>query len=67
MVFSFKTPKLRNHNLTKRNISISFIPYKCHWNHNTIITKNDELVRVIKVQGFSFETADDEEIDLKKY
>jgi type IV secretion system protein VirB4 len=67
MISNLKIPKLKNHNIGKREISISrFIPYKCHWNHNTILTKNDELIRVIKVQGFSFETADDEEIDTRK-
>ncbi len=44
----------------------SFIPYRCHWNSDTIITENEELIRIIKIKGFAFETADDEEIDLKK-
>lgn len=44
----------------------NFIPYKCHWNRNTILTKNNELLKVIKVDGFSFETADDEDLDIKK-
>jgi len=67
MGFNFKIPKLENHTVGKREISVSrFVPYKCHWNHNTIITKNDELIKIIKVKGFSFETADDEEIDLRK-
>ena len=43
-----------------------FIPYKCHWNSDTILTHKEELVRVIKIRGFSFETADDIDIDLKK-
>ncbi|MDF2964897.1 MAG: transporter [Rickettsiaceae bacterium] len=43
-----------------------FIPYKCHWNKNTILTKNNELLQVIKVEGFSFETADDEDLDIRK-
>ena len=44
----------------------NFIPYKCHWNSDTILTHNEELVRVIKIKGFAFETADDVDIDLKK-
>jgi type IV secretion system protein VirB4 len=44
-----------------------FIPYYCHWDGNTIVTKKDELLQVIKVEGFSFETADDEEVDLTKH
>ncbi len=43
-----------------------FIPYKCHWDSNTILTKNNELLQVIKIGGFSFETADDEDLDIRK-
>lgn len=43
-----------------------FIPYKCHWDKNTILTKNNELIQVIKVGGFSFETADDEDLEIRK-
>lgn len=44
----------------------TFIPYKCLYNSDTILTKDDKLVRVIKIKGFSFETADDIDVDLKK-
>lgn len=44
----------------------NFIPYLCHFNENTILTKRKELLQVIKVTGFSFETADDEDVDIKK-
>ncbi|MBN9542344.1 MAG: VirB4 family type IV secretion/conjugal transfer ATPase [Alphaproteobacteria bacterium] len=43
-----------------------FIPYKCHWNRKTLLTKKDEMIQVIKINGFSFETADDEDLDIKK-
>lgn len=46
--------------------SSKFIPFKAHWNKNTIITFKDELVQVIKLSGFSFETADDEDLDARK-
>lgn len=49
----------------EKNIA-HFIPYKCHWDSNTILTKNNELLQVIKIGGFSFETADDEDLDIKK-
>lgn len=45
----------------------NFIPYFCHWDGNTVVTKKDELLQVIKVDGFSFETADDEEVDMAKH
>lgn len=44
----------------------NFIPYLCHFNSTTILTKKKELMQVIKVGGFSFETADDEDVDTKK-
>ncbi len=43
-----------------------FIPYQYHWDRSTIFTKKQEFLQVIKVDGFSFETADDEDIDMKK-
>lgn len=43
-----------------------FIPYKCHYDSKTIITKKDELMQVIKLEGFSFETVDDEDLNLRK-
>ena len=63
----FKTVKTTKHKLTKREVSMAhFIPYKCHWNSSTIITHDEKLIRIIKVKGFSFETADDIDIDIKK-
>lgn len=59
--------KTKKDKVIKYEVSASkFIPYRCHWNSNTIITEDEELLRVIKIKGFAFETADDEEIDLKK-
>jgi type IV secretion system protein VirB4 len=43
-----------------------FIPYKGYFNQNTLITKNNGLLQVMKISGFSFETADDEDIDIRK-
>ncbi len=51
----------------RREVSASeFIPYDHHWDKETIVTKNRELLQVIKVDGFSFETADDDVVDMKK-
>lgn len=61
------TLKPTKEKITKGEVSAAhFIPYKCHWNSNTILTHNEELIRVIKIKGFAFETADDIDIDLKK-
>lgn len=43
-----------------------FLPYKCFYDRDTIILKNDAMVRIIAVDGFSFETADDDDLELKK-
>lgn len=33
-----------------------FLPYACHYDDETILTKNGELMQVIKITGFNFET-----------
>ncbi len=43
-----------------------FLPYVAHWNPNTLITNNNSLIQIVKINGFSFETADDEDLDIKK-
>lgn len=63
--FSAVNPKKEK--IAKYEVSSAhFIPYKCHYNSSTLLTHNEELVRVIKIKGFAFETADDVDIDLKK-
>jgi type IV secretion system protein VirB4 len=55
------------HFVGKSEISQSiFIPFKGHWDRNIVLTKSSELCIVIKVEGFAFETADDEDLDIKK-
>jgi len=62
----FKTAAAREPQAKKEKPVAHFIPYKCHWDKNTILTKNNGLLQVIKVGGFSFETADDEDLDIRK-
>ncbi|MDA0901781.1 MAG: VirB4 family type IV secretion/conjugal transfer ATPase [Proteobacteria bacterium] len=63
----FTTVKAKKEKIAKSEVSVShFIPYRCHWNSDTILTYKEELIRVIKIKGFASETADDEDIDLKK-
>jgi type IV secretion system protein VirB4 len=35
-----------------------FIPYACHYDENTILTKSGDLLQIIKIDGLPFETAD---------
>ena len=59
--------KVSKDRYAKREVSAAdFIPYDHHWDKETIITKNKELLQIIKVDGFSFETADDDVVDMKK-
>lgn len=63
----FSKTKLEKEKIVKYEVSqANFIPYQCHWNHNTILTKKQELVRVIKVRGLPFETLDSDDLDFKK-
>ncbi len=59
--------RLKYDKLIKSEYSASnFLPYVCHYNNNTILLTENRLLRVIKVNGFSFETADDEDLEIKK-
>jgi len=43
-----------------------FLPYSSHISKNVIITKDGDLVRIWKLAGISFETADADDIALRK-
>lgn len=66
MIKLFKTAAAKEKYAKKEKSVSHFIPYKCHWNKNTILTKTNGLLQVIKIGGFSFETADDEDLDIRK-
>ena len=42
-----------------------FIPYACHYDKDTILTKNGELLQTIKIGGFSYEKLGDTELNLR--
>ncbi|MDE3037175.1 MAG: VirB4 family type IV secretion/conjugal transfer ATPase [Pseudomonadota bacterium] len=51
----------------RREVAAStFIPYDHHWDRETVITRKKEFLQIIKLDGFSFETADDDDVDMKK-
>lgn len=52
--------------LAKEMSSANFIPYSLHCNEDTILLKDNSLLKIIKIKGFAFETADDDDIDIKK-
>lgn len=61
-----KRKSIKEERCNKEISQTKFIPFQGHWDENLVITKNKELMMVIKVEGFSFETADDEDLDIKK-
>ncbi len=57
---------------TLRNIAediseADFVPYACHWDPHTIVTKNGEVLQIIKITGFAHErlTSDHDDADLR--
>ncbi len=36
-----------------------YIPHACHYDRETVLTKNGELLQTIKITGFNFETIDE--------
>ncbi|MBL3284644.1 Type IV secretion system protein VirB4 [Rickettsiales endosymbiont of Paramecium tredecaurelia] len=62
----FRTRTLHDNISQKEKNPKGFIPYLCHLDSNTLVTKSYELVQVIEVAGFSFETADDEDLEIRK-
>ncbi len=66
MIKLFKTTAAKESKARREKPVSHFIPYKCHWDSNTILTKKNELLQVIKISGFSFETADDDDLDIRK-
>ena len=51
----FTTLKAKKEKVAAGEVPMAhFIPYRCHWNSNTILTYNEELIRVVKIKGFAF-------------
>ena len=66
-MFKFSKTQAAKERYAKKEKPVSeFIPYKGHWDKNTILTRDNGLLQVIKVEGFSFETADDSDLDIRK-
>ncbi|MDG1287604.1 MAG: VirB4 family type IV secretion/conjugal transfer ATPase [Rickettsiales bacterium] len=64
---NFGRRKVTNASYSRREVSVSeFIPYQHHFDKETIITKSGELMQTIRLEGWSFETADDSDVDMKK-
>ncbi len=67
MNFTISRRKTQKAAYSKLEVSAAtFIPYEYHWDRETILTNKKEFVQILKLEGFSFETADDEDVDMKK-
>jgi type IV secretion system protein VirB4 len=66
-MIKFSQLKSQNRKIARREIKPNnFIPYLTHYNESTILTKNKDLICCVKLQGFSFETADDSDLEALK-
>ena len=66
-MLKFLRTKLERQYIASNEYQVSgFIPYINHFNETTVYTNKGQLVQVVKLDGFSFETADDEDLDIKK-
>ncbi len=52
--------------LEGKNPNHNFIPFVCHFDPNTILTKNGELMQVVKVTGFNHESIDSDLVNLRE-
>ena len=43
-----------------------FIPYLAHYDGETLLTEDDQLIHVIKLEGLAFQTRDEEELKRQK-
>jgi len=60
-------PQPRLAKIAKREVpECEHIPYACHYDAQTLLTKQGDLAQVIQVAGLPFETADDELLVLRK-
>ncbi len=63
-LLKFKTKKA---NVLKNEYPVSkFLPYTHYWSDSTLLTKDNWMLQVVKVGGYAFETADDEDVDIQK-
>ncbi len=59
----FRAIQSKNKSILNREVhTAEFIPYSYYWNSTTLVTKQNWLVKFIKLNGFAFETADDEDL-----
>ncbi|MDH5796070.1 MAG: VirB4 family type IV secretion/conjugal transfer ATPase [Anaplasmataceae bacterium] len=67
MLNLFKKVASEKFNILKNDLHQSYLlPYQHHFNDSTIITKDGWMFKVLKLGGYAFETADDDDLDINK-
>ncbi len=57
----------KNQKIMAKEVNASvFLPYGMHYDSTTVFLKNGYLMKTVKMSGFSFETADDDDVDIRK-
>jgi type IV secretion system protein VirB4 len=57
----------KNQKIMRQEVqSSSFLHYSTHYDSTTVVLKNGYMMKTVKMNGFSFETADDEDVDIRK-
>jgi type IV secretion system protein VirB4 len=60
---------LTEHQPLKRRLATSevpasdFVPYACHYDDHTLLTKSGQMIQIIRLEGLPYESADPEALD----
>ena len=66
-MLNLSIPKAKRDKIARREYKASgFVKYTMHWDDKTLLTEDNKLIQIIRVGGYSFETADDEDLDTHK-
>ncbi len=61
-----KKPRNDSANLVSKTAAEDFIPYVCNYDHNTILTKNGDLLQIIKIDNFGHDPYSTEIISIRE-
>lgn len=65
--FNISKPKPEGQGIFDNDYTSSkFVGIQGHWSDDVLLTTENKLMQIIRIGGFSFETADDEDLDIKK-
>ncbi len=65
MILSKPNPTFKRNASREAPVS-DYIPYTNHYNDHTLLTKNGQMLQVIRLEGFAFETADTDTLNIRK-